>query len=149
MKLIIGCLTKDTSETTYFSLKYSNNLIGSVQNKSKLTELRINCCWTNKKIICAGITIQPLRPFVVCCCTLNKTRYCDQYLFDKLAQTQIVINWQDTPAPSVHQWRFRLSRFRRVIFGDVMSYNSLTTINGIQNSLGWILAEFWACLVQV
>ena len=49
------------------------------------------------------------------------------YLFDKLAQTQVFINWRDTAAPSVHQWRFCLPRFRRVIFGDVMSYNSLTT----------------------
>ena len=43
-------------------------------------------------IICAGIQIQLLQPFVVCCCTLNKTRNCDEYLFDKLAQTQVVID---------------------------------------------------------
>ena len=65
--------------------------------------------------------------FVVCCCTLNKTRYCEEYLFDKLAHTQVVINWQVTVAPSVHQWRFCLPFFRCVIFDDVMSYNSLTT----------------------
>ena len=64
---------------------------------------------------------------VVCCCTLNKTWNCDVYLFDKLAQTQVVINWRDTVAPSVHQWRFRLPRFWRLIFDYVMSYNSLTT----------------------
>ena len=40
---------------------------------------------------------------VVCCCTLNKTRLCDEHLFDKLAQTQVIINWRDTAAPSVHQ----------------------------------------------
>ena len=64
---------------------------------------------------------------VLYCCTLNKTWYCDVHLFDKLAQTQVVINWRDTAAPSEHQWRFRLPRFRHMIFGDVMSYNSLTT----------------------
>ena len=32
-------------------------------------------------------------------------------LFDKLAQTQVVINWLDTNAPGVYQWRFRLPRF--------------------------------------
>ena len=53
--------------------------------------------------ICVGIQIQPLGPFVLCGCTLNKTRYCDVYLFNKLAQTQVVINCQDTVAPSVHQ----------------------------------------------
>ena len=63
-----------------------------------------------------------LNNYVVCCCNLNNTRLCDEHLFDKLAQTQVVINWRDTVAPSVHQWRFRLPRFRRVIFGDVMSY---------------------------
>ena len=67
------------------------------------------------------------KKFVVWCCTLNKTWYCDEHLFDKLAQTQVVINWRDTAAQSVHQWRFRLPRFSRMIFGDVMIYNSLTT----------------------
>ena len=28
----------------------------------------------------------------LCCMLLDKTRYCDVYLFDKLAQTQVVIN---------------------------------------------------------
>ena len=32
-------------------------------------------------------------------------------LVDKLAQTQVVINWQDTVATNVHQWRFGSPRF--------------------------------------
>ena len=43
-------------------------------------------------VIYAGIQIQPLQPFVVCCCTLNNSRLCDEHLFDKLAQTHVVIN---------------------------------------------------------
>ena len=31
--------------------------------------------------ICAGIQIQPLPPFVVCCCKLNYTPDCDEHLF--------------------------------------------------------------------
>ena len=38
---------------------------------------------------------------VVCCCTLNKTLLCDEHLYDKLAQTQVVINWWAATAPSV------------------------------------------------
>ena len=30
-------------------------------------------------------------PSVVCCCTLNKTRNCDVYLFDKLAPFIMII----------------------------------------------------------
>ena len=58
---------------------------------------------------------------------INKTRQCDEHLFGKLAQTQVVINWWDTAASNVRQWGFCFPRFRCVIFGDVMSYNSLTT----------------------
>ena len=31
-------------------------------------------------------------PIVVCCCTPNKTRLCDEHLCNKLVQTQVVIN---------------------------------------------------------
>ena len=48
-------------------------------------------------------TLNTLEGIVVCCCTLNKTQYCEVYLFDKLAQTQVVINCRDTVAPTVHQ----------------------------------------------
>ena len=43
------------------------------------------------------------KAYVACCCILNKTWNSDVYLFDKLAQTQVVINLRDTAAPSVPQ----------------------------------------------
>ena len=95
----------------YLSLKYSNNLIGSVRNKSKLAKLRIKFLSNKQKFInCARIQIQQLRPFVVCCCTLNNTRLCDEHLFDKLAHTAL----KEVSCP----------RFGRHGLRDVMSNSS-------------------------
>ena len=57
-----------------------------------------NFCQSNTVLFFFGIRI----PTAIVIKKLAETT-CDAYLFNKLAQTQVVINSRDTVTPSVHQ----------------------------------------------